>query len=1199
MKALRTLALLALALAAPAMAQDADADRGASILLDERGRLVLGPPGAIDLREMIRENDGALDVSRLQDMIAKLSQDGHVTGRVFASRHLKPGQSLVAAERGFEDAWPLPMVEITLEREDRPGATFGPWRTTQAGSFVSQPVPAGLYVLCADGDGWQRHCREVEISGGRLHLEPFAMRPDTGRDLGSVFGRVQLADGGFPQADVPYANILEAARVTAFAPNGTRLRDAFVNSLGDYVLPALPAGGRTRIVVTLEGADTALNLPFAALAPNGFLRQDVTLPNSRPVVSDPVARLGGLEVFSAPPGETVEVAMEVSDPDGDPASVRWFLDAASGVLSSDTDPATKWTLPEAPGPYTLRAVITDGRGGVRTRTLRVTGSPEGELFTGTVSATDASAVANAEVTVNGVPTATNGAGYFAAHVKPAERYVLNIRSPGHALMSQIHGKPSRGGRYELVPATVQSFDPARDIEIQDRRREEDCRGAPSAGLDWEAVDKRRIQPIRLGREADGADGAQGGPRFADLPAELSPQRKRRHECGPGASVVIPAGSLVDADGNEPPGMVEVAISTYDIEAEMEMPGDWTVAEEGEVEARGAMESYGAAFVEVRDATREYNLAPGAAAELRIPVAPAQLAVGAPLAPSIPVFHYDEARGVWNETGQADLDGMAYVAKVEHFSAINADVEKVEPACIHVRTESDGGVMPDQFTLEVTIPADPGSGAAAKVRSGTIDASASDDHVVYNLPENRDIVLVPYDPVTEIPYGTFVVDSGSAHGSAVNPPDPALCTETAELFIPDVPRQLPSDVEYLQGLFSFFAYDLTGNPSTYADDLLDASNDYYAEADPLDGRRDTFGQFKAVWGFDGSEANARYANSADLGFGRDMHCTASDIDSDGTDEVACYVSNYGFREDPDQDNANWASDQLEERYVATVAMEFAPVENPGTEAAPTFNQAVGDVVKFFVYGRDPDPLADADGDGLALDHDEGGLVTNADLDGYGNRPIPQLCMVCHGGTLPNAVNQDSDGVATPGPLPVFGSASDVDLGSRFLPFDLESYTFPTAGPVQGPQEAAFKALNQDFVAATELSQAIEEVIEEFYAPGGTSATQNRNFVIPGWQGNAAASAMYEHVVGPNCRICHVAHDGINRTFETAGQLPAGFAGFYACTERSMPHSVRTYERLWTSIGPHQPGQLANYIVGQGGSATDCAFPPNNGQTFELP
>lgn len=1199
--------------AEPPRAQDSFSEEP-SIFITEGGELILGPENTLDLRTLLRANQGRIDVSRLADLMREGLQPGYVTGRVFATRRLKPGQSLLADENGFADAGPLPDIEITLSPRENQAVVFGPWRTTTSGVFVSQPVPPGAYRFCAGGDGWARTCRGLELRNGRTHLEPFAMRPEEARDRGTVFGRVQLTDGGFPIVDVPHANLLAAARVTAFAASGARLREAHVNTLGDYVLPALPAQARMRVVVTFEGDDRAIQIPPLTLNAGTWLRRDIELPNSRPVVGDPKARIaGGLERQTVPPGATVEVAIAVDDPDGDQPSVRWILDPASGSLSSDSDPQTEWTVPEAPGPYVLRAVVDDGRGGVRTRALRLIVAKGGlETFSGTVSATDNPAVANAEVTVNGVPTSTNAAGYFSIAVAPAERYVLNIRSPGHAFFSQIYGQPSRGGRFELVRATVQSFDPGRDIELTDRRRDEECRGAPSASLRWEEVDRRRLQPIRLGESdrsaADagerGDDGGQAldplrisGGRVVDLPDSMLPHRKQRRDCGPGATVRIPAGALVDADGNPPPGAVEVAISTYDIEAEMEMPGDYTIADPGETRPVGVMESYGAAFVEARDATRRYNVREGAAAELVIPVAMSQLAAGGPLPSQIPILHYDEERGVWNRTGEAQLDGTSYRTEVAHFSAINADLEKVQPACVHIRTQTDTGVLPDQFALEFTVPADPGTGAAATVRTGFIDASADDDHVIYNLPEDREILLVPYDQATNTPFGTFVVDSGAPHGDPNNPPDHARCSNTAELFIPDAPRQLPSGVEYLQGLGSFFAYDLDADPQTYADNLEAASVDYYEQVDPLADRRDTFGGFKAVWGFDGSEPNARYANSADLGFGRDMHCTSADIDGNGDAEVACYVSNYGFRQDDDQDNANWASQQLEERYVATVAMEHAPIEVPGSEASPVFSG--GDVVKFFVYGRDPDPATDTDGDGISLDHDEGELLTDADLDGYGRRPIPQLCMVCHGGTLPTAVNQDSAGNPTPGPLPVFGSPAQVDLGARFLPFDLDSFTFPSAGPVTGTQEAAFKTLNTQFVSQTDLSGAIQELLDLYYAPGGTSPTQNRGFVVPGWSADPAQEGMYEHVVGRNCRICHVAHDGINRTFEEASQLAAAIATYYACTERSMPHSVRTYERFWTSLGPHQPGQLANYAASQGVSASSCTFPPNNGQSFEIP
>ena len=1160
----------------------------------------------VDLGRMFATDERHIDARRIRDLLAKRADPGWVTGRVFHSVRPKSGQSLLSDPEGFRDATPLPDIRISLTRLDATEAMFGPVRTTIAGVFVTQRVPPGRYQLCAEGDGWQTHCRRFELGGGRRHLEPFAMRPDALPDTGSIIGHVALSDGGFPVIDLPAASLLKAAKVTAFSTNGALLREAFVNALGDYVLPGLPAGARTRLVVSLENQATVRNVPPLSIPSRGVLRQDITFDNARPVVTDPIAELNGITVHAAPREATLRVSMDVSDPDGDAAEVRWLLEAGGGTLASTSGPSTTWTLPDAARSNRLLAVISDGKGGVRTRTLRVT-SGSGELFTGVVSATDLPALPNAEVEINGRIATTNSAGYFSLEVKPADRYVLNIRSPGHALFGQVYARAMTGTRFELVRATVQRVDPRADIVVTDNRSAHDCRGAPSAGLRWEEVAQIRRQPIRLGapvRDDRPPESDKGMLDFVDLPSSVSPQRKRRHDCGPGASVRIPANALVDAAGKPPTGAVDVAISTYDIEAEMEMPGDYTISDEGRTEWIGTMESYGAAFVEVRDGATEYNLAPGASAELVIPVAQAQLATGAPLDPEIPIFHYDEGVGTWHRTGDATLDGQRYVASVAHFSAINADVEKADPACIHVRT-SDADAMPDRFVLEVTVPADPGSGAAARTFSAAIDAARDDDHVVYNLPVDRNIVLVPYDPVSEVPFGTFVVDSGAPHGDPVNPPDHTRCERTAELFIPDAPRMLPTGVEYLQGLTSFFAYDVTDDPAsnpTYAQDLLDATADYYARVDPLVGRRDTFGQFKALWGFDGTEANARYANSADLGFGRDMHCTSADLDGDGDEEVACYVSNYGERRDDDQDNANWASSRDETRYVATVAMEWAPIEIAGSEANPTFDTAVGDVVKFFVYGPDPDDGVDGDGNGdPGDDHDEGILLDTANLDGYGARPVPQLCMVCHGGSVPNEATFDSDGNPLPAVLPVFDSAAAVDLGARFLPFDLDSYTLPNAGPVIGEQQAAFKELNQDYVAITDTSTAIDEVLDELYAPGGTSPTQNRGFVVGGWAGNAASAAMYEHVVGPNCRICHVAHDAPGLSFRTEAGLSPGFAAPIVCGERSMPHSVRTYERFWTSLGPHQPGQLVNYMVdgGAASGAANCTFPPNNGQTFELP
>src|SRR5262249_54283485 len=127
--------------------------------------------------------------------------------------------------------------------------------------------------------------------------------------------------------------------------------------------------------------------------------------------------------------------------------------------------------------------------------------------------------------------------------------------------------------------------------------------------------------------------------------------------------------------------------------------------------------------------------------------------------------------------------------------------------------------------------------------------------------------------------------------------------------------------------------------------------------------------------------AQYANSGDLGFGRDMHCRRNAA-SDGAFDYACYVTNYGQppANNPDQQDAN---DVLDPNKLpdATVAMEFSRVENPTGD--PIEFPDNPRVVKFFAY--------DTKNPGTAP-------LLRADLDGHGNPPIPQLCMACHGGTL---------------------------------------------------------------------------------------------------------------------------------------------------------------------------------------------------------
>jgi hypothetical protein len=171
--------------------------------------------------------------------------------------------------------------------------------------------------------------------------------------------------------------------------------------------------------------------------------------------------------------------------------------------------------------------------------------------------------------------------------------------------------------------------------------------------------------------------------------------------------------------------------------------------------------------------------------------------------------------------------------------------------------------------------------------------------------------------------------------------------------------------------------------------------YYQTIDPQ-GRKTTFQAWKKenefeVFGDDARDAHATYLNGADLNFGRDMFVKYR---SNGV--VAAYVQNYPTVRDA-VDGTN---------LLATVAFEYGPpVDDSGVLITnrPKFTT-------FYVFDR------------------AGARVTKVDLDGRGEKFIPGLCNVCHGGK-PKPVHF------------VTGKYQDSgDTGAKWIPWDLDTFGF---------------------------------------------------------------------------------------------------------------------------------------------------------------
>ena len=1056
----------------------------------------------------------------------------------------------------------LPGLKVHLiDKQNRD--TIVTVKTDLSGRFNFPPQKKGEYLLCWERGDLEARCHPsvIIVDQRPVHLSTIQFRPEKKREEVVIYGNIRNKENQVPRTHEPLADINSSVKVDVFRQSDikgdTILGSTFLNNFGDYFIANIPRTDHLRVRATLEKTNNARSIRKEALNLSDSHELDFTLSNHAPILNAVFPNVAGDRVKNANPGDKVELNVSAKDADGDPIQYRWLIMPGNGSLNASTGPNIEWTLPNRKGNYKVTVFAYDEKGGYSKQSTTISTTGRGTKFGGKVNATDAPFVANAEVEINGKTTKTNAAGFFNLYVADAPRYVFNIRKEGYGLLSVIYADGITGVTWKLTPASIQSVDPKNNIDITDDKRDSSrCYIPFSQRINWELYPEQRKPRMQDGK---GNTTRQGDVKFHSPLIERIAHLRRQEGCGPGIRVRIPANSLVDDIGNPPPGNVNISLSTIDLLAPFQMPGDYTVIEPGG--STKVMESYGAGSIEIRDGTQSYNLRAGTTAQIIIPVVDIQLLAPGIIPPQIPKLVYDEINGVWKEDGIFTLVGNNYVADVTHFSTLNTDLIKVNQACVQIYSPPTCNAfsgLPDSYNLEVTIPQSPG--AAPVVRNFVVD-NAVPYHVLYNLPTNTNIILVPYSD-DDVPYGTFIVNTGGSQVPS-NPNLPAYpydaCQATVTLCNVGAPSP-PSDA-FLSGLYSFASINLNEPANAGLVAALDgATNDYYAQIDPRD-RRTTLADFRSVNNFDGTEANARYVNAADLGFGRDMY-GRSDTGTDGNDDIAFYVTNYGeYNTFTELENFTLAVNADPLDVVATVAMEYSRIEDPAV--SPGDPIVFGDpdrVIKFFVYNA------------------AGNRINNADLDGAGARPVPQLCMSCHGGSFP------AGPVTAPG-IPVFNLRDDVKLGSVFLPFDLNGLgIIDGVNPAfnKANQQADVKALNQ-LVKNSNPGSPIVEVIDEMYSGG--AAIQIENFVVTGWSGDPGIEAMYSNVIAPSCRTCHNARpledDGLGGTRDIRfheslqftdplelGALP----DFRVCNQKVMPHALATFDRFWGSIGPSQPAQF---------------------------
>lgn len=365
-------------------------------------------------------------------------------------------------------------------------------------------------------------------------------------------------------------------------------------------------------------------------------------------------------------------------------------------------------------------------------------------------------------------------GQIAGEVPKSNRYVVNVKVRGYGLVSKVFTNELPAYTYELKKATTVTVSPLMGFVAIDANN--NCLGSFSKRSDWRASPLASL-PILL--NGNGEVAGFGMPeelqRAYDFHALAAP-------CNNGISVTVPAGAI--AGSTALPDSIRVSMSAFDLFSPDGMPGEYSAQVPT---GTGFMESFGAFNIELYDEKdNSYNLNQKERAQAEV-VFPTEVLFPdrKDFPKSVPILYYDEQYGIWKseqEMAYYDAERKAYVGKVKHFSAINLDLEKDDPACVRILDNDTDGTNPP-YIVEVTVP----GGGTPRASSRTVNTSdlcvdpggpVDRNYGLTRLPNNTFASIVFFN-AGPVPLATYVVNTGAAHTELVDPARPA-CSELATL-----------------------------------------------------------------------------------------------------------------------------------------------------------------------------------------------------------------------------------------------------------------------------------------------------------------------------------------------------------------------------------------------------------------------------------
>jgi hypothetical protein len=290
----------------------------------------------------------------------------------------------------------------------------------------------------------------------------------------------------------------------------------------------------------------------------------------------------------------------------------------------------------------------------------------------------------------------------------------------------------------------------------------------------------------------------------------------------------------------------------------------------------------------------------------------------------------------------------------------------------------------------------------------------------------------------------------------------------------------------------------------------------------------------------------YYNKNELGLGRELGCAEfDDGTSDGTPlvGVACYVSNYGtaFR-----DTVNSLPLAIEGSHRKnTVCITWRP------------SMPIDYQVQFYTYN----------GEGLRREW--------AQLDTFGPRPVPHVCMSCHGGS--------------------YDAERHLAKGARFLPMDPNVVLWAAPGTQGGvtrlAQEERIRKLNL-LSTRSPLTPQQQVMLDKLYGGkinvAGTVTADD--WAPPAWDDTPQHHQLFDKVIKPNCTTCHAAMQSapsgdtlaIYTLFNTPALLDSGLSA-HLCNAFTMPNSQATRLNFWeptpVAFMDHEYDSAADVLLSQ--------------------